>query len=433
MNRLICTSDDPIALSQLPPRHRASGAPVRVLFLGGLELGFRTQSKTMELFTARRDDIDAVHVAVPVTGLARALSVRAPAFLGGWDFHFIRQFIAIRPIMRRLLRDKLPLDHFDVVQFMTQPRGVVIPELIGKTSAKLVINIDATIPLWAENFFQGHPFWKPDVAWEGRVVRSADLIASISRWSADSCVRDLGLDPSRITLHKPCVIRPDDCPRRQHDETPIRGTPEALAQGTSGLVRIVFVGNDWDRKGGPRLLKWHQQHWRDKAELLVCSGKAPQDHTLKNVTWLGKRSHSQILTELLPSGDLFVMPTRSDTFVIAAQEAQDSGLPVVTTRMAGIPEVVRDNVTGFLCDRDDDDAFVRAVGRLIDDHALRRSMGAATLEHSARNLNSARWYNHYLDQLVRLANNLPVRYAPEGVWIGDDLPNGSERFAPRPG
>ena len=115
--------------------------------------------------------------------------------------------------------------------------------------------------------------------------------------------------------------------------------------------------------------------------------------------------------------DLFVMPTRNDTFLLAAQEAQSIGLPVVSSRLAGIPEVVRHGRTGFLCDHQSDDEFVRAIGSLVNDAALRRRMGLAALEHSRLNMSGDVWHRHLMDQLVNLADGRPIRYAPEGVDI----------------
>ena len=56
-------------------------------------------------------------------------------------------------------------------------------------------------------------------------------------------------------------------------------------------------------------------------------------------------------------------------------EASASGLPVVATRVGGVPEVVKEGETGFLCDREDTDGLVSAVSKLVADDDLRRRMG----------------------------------------------------------
>ena len=62
---------------------------------------------------------------------------------------------------------------------------------------------------------------------------------------------------------------------------------------------------------------------------------------------------------------------------LVLQEAQAAGLPVVATRVGGVPEGVRDGETGFLAEQKNAAALAEAVGRLLVDESLRRRMGAA--------------------------------------------------------
>jgi glycosyltransferase involved in cell wall biosynthesis len=235
------------------------------------------------------------------------------------------------------------------------------------------------------------------------------MLACWSRWAADSAVMEMGVSPERVVLHKPCIDRPV--------QPPSAPTPSPERDDPARRVRIAFVGNDFERKGGDRLLRWHQARWRSRAEIHVCSAKVQPDRSLEGVVWHGATPHAKLTTEILPSCDLFVMPTWEDTFLIAAQEALVAGLPVVTSRLAGIPEVVRDERTGFLCAPADESGFISAIERLLDDASLRANMSRAAREHAERNLSGHIWHNHLLDQLVALAEGRPTRYAPEGVDI----------------
>ena len=84
------------------------------------------------------------------------------------------------------------------------------------------------------------------------------------------------------------------------------------------------------------------------------------------------------VVQLLSASDLFLMPSAQESFGLAALEAMACEVPVVASRVGGVPELVDDGVTGFLCPADDLDAMANASIRLLTDDALhaRMSLGA---------------------------------------------------------
>jgi len=65
-----------------------------------------------------------------------------------------------------------------------------------------------------------------------------------------------------------------------------------------------------------------------------------------SVSFLGKLDQ---IAPLLAAADLFLLPSQSESFGLSALEALASGVPVVGSNAGGLPEVVRDGKTGFLC------------------------------------------------------------------------------------
>ncbi|MFH1676352.1 MAG: glycosyltransferase, partial [bacterium] len=104
------------------------------------------------------------------------------------------------------------------------------------------------------------------------------------------------------------------------------------------------------------------------------------------VDFVGRIPHEDV-PPFLASLDVFVMPSRweSETFGVAAVEAQAMEIPVVATLVGGIPEAVQDGVTGFLVPKDDPDAVADAVGKLLSDSNLRKKMGGAGREFVMKN------------------------------------------------
>jgi N-acetyl-alpha-D-glucosaminyl L-malate synthase BshA len=86
---------------------------------------------------------------------------------------------------------------------------------------------------------------------------------------------------------------------------------------------------------------------------------------------------------LLSAADAFLLPSAQESFGLAALEAMACGVPVVASRVGGLPEVVEHGVTGFLHDRDDLQGMAESIVRIFEDGALHERMAAAAA-HSAR-------------------------------------------------
>jgi glycosyltransferase involved in cell wall biosynthesis len=100
--------------------------------------------------------------------------------------------------------------------------------------------------------------------------------------------------------------------------------------------------------------------------------KAARLGIARKVIWAGERSE---VPELLGALDLFVSPSRDESFGLAVLEAMAAGVPVVAAAVGGLPEVVRHRETGLLVTPGDRAAMADAIVSLLRDPNLRRSLG----------------------------------------------------------
>jgi glycosyltransferase involved in cell wall biosynthesis len=156
------------------------------------------------------------------------------------------------------------------------------------------------------------------------------------------------------------------------------GTDDFVIACVGRLVRIK--GNDVLAAAAPRILAG--ACGRDIRFLVV--GDGPELEALKSLTErLGVRNRFSFpgfrkdVGRLLSGADLLVMPSRNEGLGMSILEAMAMSLPVVASRVGGIPEVVTDGVTGLLVSPEDPDDLARACVGLMKDADGARRMGQA--------------------------------------------------------
>ena len=95
------------------------------------------------------------------------------------------------------------------------------------------------------------------------------------------------------------------------------------------------------------------------------------------VRFLGFRAD---VSDLMAAADVFVLPSVAEAFGLALAEALHLGVPVVATRVGGIPEIVDDDVDGLLVPPADSDALAAALARILSDEPLSRRLAGAGRE-----------------------------------------------------
>ena len=136
---------------------------------------------------------------------------------------------------------------------------------------------------------------------------------------------------------------------------------------------------------------------------LILVGEGPETKAIQNlvrqrgldpyVRFLGLRTD---VARLLPASDLFLLTSISEGIPLTLIEAMAAGLPVVSTQVGGVREVVEDGQTGFLAPAGDDSLLADYILKLAASPGLRRQMGNVGRERASMMFSETQMHGLYL-------------------------------------
>jgi len=177
-----------------------------------------------------------------------------------------------------------------------------------------------------------------------------------------SMIEDYGVAPERVV----CVYAGSNT----------GGEALRLENDGYGNQNILFVGIDWERKGGPQLLRAFEiVRAKYPGARLTLVGAAPKV-ILSNCQVLGPLPLEEVRRQYARAS-IFCLPTRIEPFGIAPLEAMMQKLPVVVTRVGALPDFVQDGVNGRLVPPDDVGALAGALMELLGAPEVCRRFGEA--------------------------------------------------------
>ena len=158
---------------------------------------------------------------------------------------------------------------------------------------------------------------------------------------------------------------------------------------SSGAIKILFLSNLIKSKGVYDLIEaceiLTRKGYNFSCDFVGGEGNVSEQQ-FKNelnkrgveerVKYLGKK-YGQHKNNLYESADVFVLPTSNDCFPLVILEAMQFGLPVISTIEGGIRDIVENNVTGFIVERNNPIDLADKLEILINNKALRLEMGKA--------------------------------------------------------
>lgn len=340
---------------------------IRALFVLEQHLGHRTYAENLRFGFAHQSQIAAQWIGITyydANGWIERLPLPS-GVRGAWRG-------------RQQARQALRSAEYDVALFNTQVPAALAGRLVHRRPYLVATDItprqyDAMAALYNHRADRSGLI----AAWKhwlnARLFQRAAWVLPWSRWARESLVREYGVQPERVRVIPPGI----DLTRWQ---------PRTAR--TPGPFRVLFVGGDFDRKGGPILLAALRRIKTPvEAHIVTRSAIEPAAgmYVYRNLT-----PNASQLIELCQQADVLVFPTQAEAFGIAAVEAIACGVPVIATPVGGLPDIVQDGSNGFLVPPADPAALAARLQLLIEQPEARARMAQAARRHAEQHFDAIR-------------------------------------------
>ena len=332
----------------------------RVGFVLEQTLGHITHAANLRALVTADRSIEAAFA--PIEFEVSGWAARLPPYRN-WT---VRAGLRARRAIRQLRRG----GSLDALFVHTQVPAVLSPDHLRRTPT--VVSLDATPIQYDElGLHYGHDTggerierlkWRANRACFGRASR----IVTWSAWAKAGLVDRYDVPAGKVVVIPPGVRYEQwggDAGERAPDDA---HTP----------LRVLFVGGDLERKGGLTLLDAARRLRQEGVGVevdLVTRSEVPREAGVTVHRGLGPNSPE--LIALYRRAHVFCLPTLGDCLPMVLSEAGAAGLPLVSTDVGAISEIVHDERTGLLVPPGDPVALAGALSRLAEEPAWRSKLG----------------------------------------------------------
>lgn len=257
---------------------------------------------------------------------------------------------------------------------------------------------DVTYRVYAPMYGLAHS--EADDRIEQHAIDCAAAIAYSSEWAADSAREDYGASPDKVFV-VPFGANLPDAP-----------DPALADQRTLNKpLRLLFLGKEWERKGGPLVLETVAELRRRGVEThLVIAGCTPPNvasgEGVEVIPYLDKSfaADRQRMHALWRDSHLFFMPTRAEAFGMVFCEAAAYGLPAVTTAVGGVPSAVAAGESGLVLPlAATASEYADAICQLLASTDDYRALARAARQRYEQVLNWSAWGERIYDLALQIA------------------------------
>jgi glycosyltransferase involved in cell wall biosynthesis len=267
------------------------------------------------------------------------------------------------------------------------------PQLIAymKSTVPVIFMIDATF----KQLNGYYPYFsdisnynlKQGIELDRKAFERADHCMLTSDWAKQSAVADYGIDVNKISV-VPVGANLDHIPPFNENE---QAAPSC---------RLLFLGVEWERKGGPIALETFRiLQGRGLNPTLHIIGCVPPEDLSgeKNITvipFLDKNNPTELqkLQSVIAGTDMLLLPTRAECAGVVFSEASAYGIPSISTDTGGVRSVIKEAVNGYLLlPGAQASAYAEKIESLYRQPALLHSLKQTSRKYFESTLNWEHW------------------------------------------
>ena len=369
-----------------------SNRPLRTAFVMEQALGHVTHHKNLARWAV--EDADLCPVWLPIPEHAPDLFEKLPGVKSNWSLK-----ASLRA--KAALREAEKHSRLDAIFIHTQTCSLFALEFMKRIPT--VVSLDATpINYDTVGAEYGHVCgdhgWldRKKMDWYKAVFRECAAITTWCQWAKDSLVSDYGVSYDKVTVIPPGVDL-------QQWEFGAGKISEPKSEGEK--FRLLFVGGDFARKGGPALLEAFRTRLSDRCTIdIVTKDESVHDEPGVKVH-RGLTANSKPLRDLYATADVFVFPTVGDCLPIAIMEAMAAGLPIIATNVGALSEEVENDVNGLIVPPRNPEAVAQATLSLIGDPDRLQAMSRESRRLAEKRFSAKTNYTKLLELIHSAASS----------------------------
>ncbi len=240
-----------------------------------------------------------------------------------------------------------------------------------------------------------HVFYEKNKSFVENVLNKVDTIVALSKQWEVYFKEIVGCKNVEVIAN--IVDTPKDIKKIKRNSNPISGVFLGNMNPQKGIYDIIDMADNYKESlKGKLVLHIGGNGETDKVQQLI------NDRNLNDIIIYEGWVDYERKAELLANADFFLLPSYIEGLPISILEAMSYGLPVISTPVGGIPEILLENRNGFLINPGDKEALFRAINRFINKECDVETMGAESFRrvqpHLPKNVSCslAKIYKRYI-------------------------------------